>query len=441
MLFKGFSGGIHPAENKHFSAGKPFSNLSVPHLCYIPLQQHIGKPARPVVEAGQTVGEGQLIGEADGFISSNIHASIPGKVVEIREYPTVYTTHGLCVVIETEGAFSSLGEREPEKPWQDLSKEEMINRVREAGIVGLGGAAFPTQVKLSPPPGKTIDTLVINGAECEPYLTVDDMLMQTHAPEIIEGIRMTMKILGTGRAIIGVEKNKPRAIKALGAAIKAANPGEKIELVPLKTKYPQGAEKQLIKSVLRREVPSGGLPMDAGVVVQNVGTIFAIREAVKLSKPLFERYITVTGSIVNNPGNYKVRIGTRISDIVAEIGGLREDPAKIVMGGPMCGISLDTTDIPVVKGTSGILFLGKKEIIDGNYKPCIRCGRCVSVCPSGLLPCDICNAVETNHFELVEALKPFDCIMCGSCSYVCPSRRPISHFIKTGQQRVRMLKK
>lgn len=440
MLFRSFRGGIHPPENKHFSRDKSFSNLAIPHICYIPLQQHIGKPARPVVEAGQIVAEGQLIGTADGFISSNVHASIPGKVIDIKEHPTVYTPYGQCIVIETEGAFSSLSQKEPDVEWQALAGSEIVNRVREAGIVGLGGAAFPTSVKLAPPRNKVIDTLIINGSECEPYLTVDDMLMQTYPGEIIEGVRIAIKALGIERAFIGVEKNKPAAIRALKSAIKSASHKEKIEIVPIKTKYPQGAEKQLIKSILGREVPSGGLPMDAAVVVQNVGTVFAIREAVLLKKPLFERYITVTGSIVKNPGNYKVRIGTRISDILAETGGLTEEPTKIVMGGPMCGITLDSTDVPVVKGTSGILFLGKKEIWAGDYKPCIRCGRCVTACPAGLVPCDLCNAVEKNLLDLVETLNPFDCIMCGSCSYVCPSRRPISHFIKTGQQRVRKLK-
>ena len=436
----GFRGGIHPPENKHFSEGKHFTNLTVPHTCYIPLQQHIGKQAKPIVEVGQIVQEGQIIGAADGFISSNIHASIPGKVIEIKEYPTVYSPKGLCVVIEAEGAFSSSSKKEPDSSWETLPKEELIRRVREAGIVGLGGAAFPTSVKLTPPRNKIIDTLIINGSECEPYLTVDDMIMRTYPNEILEGVRIALNILGIKKAIIGVEKNKPHAIEAIKKSLNAAGKRNKIELCVLKTKYPQGAEKQLVKSILKREVPSGGLPMDAAVVVQNIGTIFAIREAILFNKPLFERYITVTGPIVINPGNYKVRIGTRIKDIIEEIGGLEKNPGKVIMGGPMCGISLDSLTIPIVKGTSGLLFLDRTETDVKPYKPCIRCGRCVSVCPAGLLPCDLCNAVEKNKLDIVEGLNPFDCIMCGSCTFVCPARRPISHFIKVGQQRVRKLK-
>ncbi len=437
MLLRGFKGGIHPPENKKFSGGKEFSYISVPHTCFIPLQQHLGKPAKPVVEEGQSVEEGQLIAEADGVISANVHSSIPGKVVGIRLHPTVYSPQTQCVIIETEGAFSTSSKSNPEENWESLLREEMRSRIKDAGIVGLGGAAFPTAVKLSPPPNKPIDTLIVNGAECEPYLTVDDMLMRSFPGEIIEGIRITMKVLGVDKAIIGIEKNKPEAIRTLQKSLGKNELSRKIELVALKTKYPQGAEKQLIKALLGREVPTGGLPMDVKAVVQNVGTVFAIREAILLKKPLYERYITVSGPIVKKPGNYKVRLGTRISDILDEIGGLTEEPAKVIMGGPMCGIALDSLEIPVVKGTSGILFFGKKEVYNDAYLPCIRCGRCVSVCPAGLLPCDISVAVERGMNDALEALKPFDCIMCGSCTYVCPSRRPISHFIKLGQQRLK----
>ncbi|MCX7678337.1 MAG: electron transport complex subunit RsxC [Spirochaetes bacterium] len=432
----GFKGGIHPPENKFYSEGKKFSYLPIPHVCYVPLQQHIGKPARPIVEVGQAVEEGQLIGEADGFISANVHSPVPGKVIDIVHHPTVFSPKSLCIVIETEGAFTSSQQSRVPSSWESFSRDELIASIKEAGIVGLGGAAFPTHVKLSPPATKPIDTLIVNGAECEPYLTVDDMLMQTFPHEIIEGIRIAMKTLGVERAIIGVEDNKPDAIRALRKVLLETN-APTITLVSLKTKYPQGAEKQLIKALLRREVPSGGLPMDVGVVVQNVGTIYAIREAVLYKKPLYERFITISGPIVKNPGNYKVRFGTKISDIIDEIGGLLDEPVKVIMGGPMCGIALDTLEIPVVKGTSGVLFFGKNKIESENFLTCIRCGRCVAACPAGLLPCDISILVEKNLTDALAMYHLFDCIMCGSCSFVCPSKRPISHFIKLGQQRLK----
>ncbi len=440
MAQNSFKGGIHPLENKDITNDKKFITLSIPHVCYIPLQQHLGKPAKPVVDVGDVVQEGQLIGEADGFISANIHSSIPGKVIEIKEHPTIYSKKGLCVVIEAEGRFTTSGKQLEEKKWESLSQEEILNLVRDAGIVGLGGAAFPTSVKLSPPKDKKIDTLIINGSECEPYLTVDDMLIRSFPNEIIQGIRITLKILGIDKAFIGIESNKPEAISELEKCLNNSSLKENIKVVPLKTKYPQGAEKQLIYSILKREVPSGGLPMDAGAVVQNVGTIFAIREAVMLEKSLFERYITVTGKIVNNPGNYKIKIGCRISDIIEECGGLKEEPAKIIMGGPMCGMSLNNTDIPLVKGTSGILFLSRDEVQLEDYSACIRCGRCVSACPTALLPCDIGVAIEKDRLDLLEELNPFDCILCSVCSYVCPSRRPLSHFIKLAQEKLRKKK-
>ncbi len=435
-----FKGGIHPLENKHYTEDIEFTALSVPQTCYIPLQQHLGKPAKPVVNVGDMVEEGQLIGEADGFISANIHSSVPGKVVEIGEYPTIYSKRGNCVVIEAQGEFSKSGREIQKKDWKDLSKEDLHNIVKEAGIVGMGGAAFPTSVKLAPPKEKNVDTLIINGSECEPYLTVDDMLMRTFPEDIIEGIKIAAKILGVDKAYIGIESNKPKAISQLESKLSGTPDNNNIKVIPLKTKYPQGAEKQLIYSILTREVPSGDLPMDAGVVVQNVGTVFAIREAVVLGKALFERYLTVTGKIIKKPGNYKIRIGSRISDIVEECGGFTEDPAKIIMGGPMCGLSLSNLDIPTVKGTSGILFLAKDEVNKDDYSPCIRCGRCVSICPSGLLPCDISLAAENNRLDILDEQNIFDCIVCSACTFVCPSRRPLSHFIKLAQDKVRKSK-
>jgi len=439
MMFSSFRGGIHPPENKKISEGIPFSNLSIPQTCYIPLQQHIGAPARPVVEIGDVVEEGQLIGKGEGFVSANVHSSVPGKVIDIIDHETVYGVQP-TIIIEADGAFSASSPKRDAIDWTRLEPEDILTTVKESGIVGLGGAAFPTSVKLNPPSERTIDTLVINGAECEPYLTVDDMLMQTYPEDIIEGIRITLKVLGIKKAVIGIEKNKMKAVKALKDAVARMKPAETIEVKALKTMYPQGAEKQLIYSLLRRTVPARGLPMDVNVIVQNVGTIFAIREAVMFNKPLYERYITVSGSMINKPGNYKIRVGMSIDDIIEECGGLKGDPAKIVIGGPMCGLSIADTDIPVVKGTSGILFLSKEEIDTRQYDNCIRCGRCVSICPMGLMPCEIAQAVENDRLEIAEDYEPYDCIMCGSCSYICPSQRPISHFIKLAQELIQQEK-
>jgi electron transport complex protein RnfC len=430
-----FSGGIHPPEKKGITEEVEFSNLSIPTVCYLPVQQHIGKPARPLVEVGDTVEEGQLVAESDGFISANVHAPVSGKVTEIAEHPGIYPVQ-TTIVIESEGSFSS-SHPVVNADIDFLSKEDIISRIRSAGIVGLGGAAFPTAVKLSPPEGKTVDLLIINGAECEPYLTVDDVLMRTCPDEIIEGIRITLRALGVDRAVIGIENNKPKAVSILAGAVEKAGLSETITVQGVKTKYPQGAEKQLIYTLTGRRVPAGGLPMDVGIVVQNVGTIYAIREAVMLEKPLYERYVTVSGSMIARPGNYKVRLGTRISDIIEECGGLTGDPAKVVIGGPMCGLSVPTMDIPVVKGTSGILFLSEKDVNLEDYTDCIRCGKCVQVCPMGMVPCDIGAAVENERMDIAEELNPYDCIMCGSCTYTCPAKRPLSHFIKLAQQRLK----
>ena len=428
-----FRGGIHPSENKHFSVNKPFTSLSIPHLAYLPLKQHIGSAAKPLVKKEDFVQEGQKIAEAEGPISSHVHSSIPGKVIDITETETIYGNQP-TIIIEAEGSFTNFFNQKKES-WENLTPPEILEKIKAAGIVGLGGAAFPTNVKLSPPPGKKIETLIINGAECEPYLTVDDMLMQTFPKEIIEGIKIVLKILGIKKAIIGIEKNKPKALEALEEVLLTENPLEEIEIKPLKTKYPQGAEKQLIYSLLKKEVPSQKLPMDIGVVVKNVGTIFAIREAVLFDKPLFERYITVSGELINNPGNYKVKLGTKISDLINDCGGLKDKPTKIIVGGPMCGLAINNLEMPVVKGFSGILFLSKKEAGLHNKSNCIRCGKCISACPVGLMPCDIREAIESNRLDLIKNVNPFDCIMCSSCSYVCPANNPLSHYLALAQDK------
>jgi len=434
-----FRGGIHPPGSK-YTKELNFSNLLVPPICYVPLQQHIGVQSLPLVKAGDIVEEGQLIGAAGGVLSANVHSSVPGKVVEIKEMPTLFGS-GSVVVIESGGSFSTSQPPAQLPNVEDFTKDGILEAVRSAGIVGLGGASFPTAVKLSPPKDSNVDTFLVNGAECEPYLTVDDVLMKTFPSEIIIGVRIAMRALSVNKAIIGVEDNKLGAVAVLKNALKELNPPEDIEIKKLRTKYPQGAEKQLIYSLTKRKVPSGALPYMAGVVVQNVGTVFAIYGAVILKKPLYERYATVSGSLVRNPGNYKIRAGTPLRDVAESCGGLTGDPAKILIGGPMCGICVTDMNIPVIKSTSGILFLSKDDVYTGSdYDPCIRCGNCVSACPMGLLPCDLGNAVEKFRFDMLDVLYPLDCIMCGSCVFRCPSLRPLSHFIKMAQEHIKKKK-
>lgn len=398
--------------------------------------QHTGKAAIPVVNKDDTVKEGQLIGRADGFISANVHASVPGRVIDIGYHPTPFSENGLCVVIESEGNFS-FENHETASDISAFSPDEIRRKISEAGIVGLGGAAFPTHVKLSPPAQKQVDTLIINGAECEPYLTADDMLMRTHADDIITGTRLLMKAILVTKAIIGIESNKKAAYKAMKLALKKLGKNSGIEIKKLPAKYPQGSEKQIIESCTGRQVPSGGLPMDARVVVQNTATAYAAVQAVCFGKPLTEKFITVTGTVIRKPGNYKVKIGTLISEIIEECGGFTQNPSKIILGGPMCGFPLPHANIPVVKGTNGILFLSRKETSVEKYFNCIRCGKCVSVCPAGLMPLDIANAAEKGKTEIFERTNPLDCMLCGSCTYVCPAKRPLTHFIKIAQQQIR----
>ena len=431
-MFDSYRGGFFPPQRKILTENKSIINIPIPQLCHIPMQQHIGVPAKPIVEVGDIVTEGQLIGEAHGSLSANVHASIPGKVVNISEALTVYNKQQ-TIVIEADGAFITTGSGRAVNDYQKLTRHELLEMIKDHGIVGLGGVAFPTSIKLAPASEMKIDTLIVNGAESEPYLTNDDMLMNTYPAEIVEGICIVLKILGIKNAVIGVEDNKKSAIDALNNAIKNITEN-KITVKRLRAKYPQGAEKQLIYGILKRVVPSQGLPMDAGVIVQNVGTIYAIREAVVFNKPLIDRFITVSGEMINRPGNYRVRIGTLISDIVEECGGLNGHPYKIVMGGPMRGSSVHTMDIPIVKGTSGILFLSEEEVYPGDFETCVRCGRCVAACPIGLVPCDIALAAEKGRFDLADKLHVNSCIMCSSCSFVCPAKRPVSHFTKIAQE-------
>jgi electron transport complex protein RnfC len=421
-----FSGGVHPADNKSLTAHKPTVPASLPKRAIIPLSQHIGAPCKPTVVIGQEVKKGERIGEAGGFVSSPVHASISGKVVAIGSFPHVLGMEVPSVVIESDGKDEWVAGLKETTDYMLLSPDELKKMVSDAGIAGMGGATFPTHVKLSPPKEKPIDVVILNGAECEPYLTSDHRLMLERSKEIVEGLRILMRILNVSKGHIGIESNKPDAIAAMQQAVGGASD---VQVWPLKVKYPQGAEK-----IANRTGPAGGLPMDCGVVVQNVGTAVAIYDAVRYGRPLIERYVTVTGRGVKDPKNFLVRIGTPFSQLVSEAGGLTEDAAKVISGGPMMGMSQFTLDVPVIKGTSGILILPKSEVSTKSYGPCIRCARCIDACPMMLQPSVIGLFVEKGHYEDAKDYHVLDCFECGSCTFVCPANRPMVQWVKRAKR-------
>jgi electron transport complex protein RnfC len=405
--------------------------MPLPRRVIIPLHMHTGAPAKGLVKEGDAVRAGQVIGEPGGFVSAAVHASISGKVTAVLPHlhpamPSLVPT----VVIETpEGEAPDGGSWPEAADWSGLSVDDLRARIRDAGVVGLGGAAFPTHVKLTPPKEKKIDALILNGVECEPYLTADHRLMLEQADAVIGGTRILLKILGLSKAYLGIEGNKPDAIAFLAERCQALK--APVEVVPLKVKYPQGAEKQLIKAILKREVPSGGLPFDVGVVVQNVGTVAAVHDAVARGKPLIDRILTVTGAGVKEPKNLRVRIGTPFADVIAYCGGFASEDGerKIVMGGPMMGLAQYSLEVPVVKGTSGILVM-RGSVRAGRETPCIKCGRCVAICPMYLMPNRISDYAEMDKFDQCNEYGVKDCIECGACAYVCDVKRPIVHLVK-----------
>ncbi|WP_094604773.1 Proton-translocating ferredoxin:NAD(+) oxidoreductase complex subunit C [Sporomusa silvacetica DSM 10669] len=426
-MAKSFRGGVHPDDRKRYTAAKPIEVAPIPQKVIIPTRQHIGAPCAPVVKVGDLVKKGQVIAEAQAFVASPIHASTSGKVVEIAEYP--HPVFGTCqaVVIEGDGQDEWVPGLPLNRDWQSIDAKELKEIVRLAGLVGMGGATFPTHVKMSPPPEKPIDSFILNGAECEPYLTADHRVMLEQTERIVTGMKIAMKIISVSKGYVGIEENKPDAIEVM----RKACAGSSIEIVPLKTKYPQGAEKTLIKVILDREVPSGGLPMDVGAVVQNVGTLVAIADAVEKGLPLIERVATVTGGAIAEPKNVLLRVGATFSQAVAMCGGFKEQPVKVIMGGPMMGMAQCTLDVPVIKGTSGILALSAADVNIGPEQPCIRCGRCVEACPMGLVPSMLSILGERSAFATAkEEYSLLDCVECGSCVYVCPAKRNIVHYIK-----------
>jgi Na+-translocating ferredoxin:NAD+ oxidoreductase subunit C len=427
-------GGIHPAENK-MAANAAIQTLPTPKQVAIPIAQHIGAPAQPIVKRGDTVKTGTLIAKAAGFVSANIHSSVSGTVKKIDDVLDSSGYKKTCIIIDVDGdEWEENINRDPGLI-KDISAnpEEIRQKVMDAGIVGLGGATFPTHVKLSVPEGKKVEYLVINAVECEPYLTADHRVMLEKAHEIMIGTSLLMKALKVNKAIIGVENNKPDAIELL---TKTAREYTGIQIDALKVQYPQGGEKQLIKAVLDREVPSGGLPLDVGCVVQNVGTAIAVYEAVQKNKPLIERVVTVTGKSVKNPVNLMVRIGTSANELIQAAGGLPEDTGKVVNGGPMMGKAISDTDVPVTKGTSGILIFSQNESKRPKVHNCIRCARCTFVCPQGLEPFNLKNIAVVSNWEKLEKEHVMDCIECGSCSYTCPAGVPLLDYIRLGKSTV-----
>jgi electron transport complex protein RnfC len=424
------SRGIHPPYNK-ITAEKEIEEGEVPDEVIIPLHQHIGAPCKPAVEKDDEVLAGGKIGEVQSFVSAPIHASISGRVKDIRRAMVPVGYEADCVVIEGDG--KDRWAKFDERSLDELGPKEIVERIREGGLVGMGGAAFPTHVKLSPPPEKRIDVFIANGAECEPYLTCDHRLMVEHPTPIIRGMEAAMKALGCQRGIVGVEDNKPDCVEAMGRSARSSSCD--IEVRGLRTRYPQGAEKMLIYSLLGRKVPIGGLPMDVGVVVQNVGTLKAIYEAVHLGKPLVERTITVTGG-VKEPKNLQVRIGTKIGELIERCGGFSEQPGKIIDGGPMMGIAQESLDVPVIKGMSGVLVQPMGELNRVDERPCIRCGSCIESCPMGLMPTTIVKYAKRGMYEDCDRYQIGSCIECGCCSWVCPSNIPLVHWLKYGKGEV-----
>ena len=427
-------GGIHPKENK-FSAGKPIESIEIPKQVVVPLAQHIGAPCQAVVKRGEEVKVGTLLGKSVGFVSANIHSPVSGKVKRIDKAfdASGYKRDSVIIDVDGDEWEESIDRTDALVRECNLTSKEIIDKIFAAGIVGMGGATFPTHIKLTPPPGTKAEVLIINGVECEPYLTADHTLMLEKTEEILIGIQLLMKAVNVGRAVIGIENNKPDAIKKFKEAV---NSYPKIEVQSLKVQYPQGGEKQLIDAVIRRQIPSGALPVSVGAVVQNVGTAFAVYEAVQKDKPLIERVVTVTGKDVSNPCNVLSRIGIPLSSLIDYAGGLPETTGKVVSGGPMMGKALASIDIPVTKGTSGILIVPSLEARRNQMKDCIKCAKCVSVCPMGLNPTTLMTLTEYEVWDKAEKERIFDCIECGSCSFACPSDRPLLDYIRLGKGKV-----
>lgn len=427
-----FKGGIHPPHAKKSTEHLSIESAAEPQVVVIPLRQHIGAPCEPLVQKGDLVKVGQRIGEPASFVSAPVHSSVSGTVKDVVS-KEILGGAAVCIIIESDGQNTVHESVQPKGDLDTLSGKDILGIIKDAGIVGMGGAGFPTHVKLSPPPEKKIDVVILNGAECEPYLTADHRLMLEEPEKVIFGLKAMMKVLGVEKGYIGIEDNKPDAIEKMKQTLK---PGDAVEVVGLHTKYPQGAEKQLIKAVSGREVPTGGLPMDAGAVVNNVATAAAIADAIQTGMPLVERICTVTGKGITTPKNLRIKVGTNIREIVDQCGGYQGTPGKLIMGGPMMGIAAHTDDMPSTKTTSGILVLSPEEARTPEPDNCMRCARCVEICPAYLQPLTLSAYALKDQFELAAKLNAMDCIECGSCSFICPSRRPLLQSIRLAKREI-----
>lgn len=430
-----FKNGIFPPHGKHFTENKPIEDLMPKGDLVFPMAQHIGAPCEPLVKKGDKVLVGQKIGEPKGFVSAPIHSSVSGVVKNVAPVLTSGGTKVLSVIVENDGNYEEVEFIKP-KDYKELTREEIIKLIQDAGVVGMGGACFPTHVKLSPPPDKKIDTIIVNGAECEPYLTCDHRMMLEEGQYIVEGLKIILKLFPEAKGYIAIENNKMDAVAAMQKFLKDSEDVSNIEVKVLKTKYPQGAEKQLIYATTKREVPSGKLPADAGCIVQNIDTVREIYNAVVLGKPIMTRVVTVTGEAVKEPKNLRVKLGTNWQELLDACGGFKEDPVKVIAGGPMMGMTVPTTDLPIIKGNSGILCLTSKQAVLTKESACIRCGKCVQACPMNLIPSFLDSQARRQDFDAFEKNHGLDCIECGCCTFSCPAKRHLIQTIRVGKRTV-----
>ena len=428
-----FKGGIHPFEGKEMSENKPVQVLMPKGEMVFPMAQHIGAPAKPLVKKGDRVLVGQKIGEAGGFISANVICSVSGTVKAVEPRLMVNGTMVTSVIVENDGLDEKIEHFGEDRDYTKLSKDEIRSIVKEAGIVGLGGAGFPTNVKLTPKDDSKIDYILVNGAECEPYLTSDYRMMLEEPEKIVGGLKVILSLFDNAKGVIGIENNKPEGIKKLEELVKNE---PRIEVRPLLTKYPQGGERSLIYAITGRKVNSSMLPADAGCIVDNIDTVIAIYNAVCKQTPLIRKIITVTGDAIVNPQNFSVRLGTNYQELLEAAGGFKNDPEKVISGGPMMGQALFSLDLPVTKTSSALTCFSKDMVAAQEPTPCIRCGRCVSACPSHLVPPLMMNAAMKNNCEAFEKLNGMECMECGSCAYVCPAKRPLTQAFKDMRRQV-----